>query len=94
MKPSIGRKIWFHPAGEQIGDQPLDATIVYVHSDTLINISAHDKHGNQFPVQQVRLVAPGTKPGDPGENWCEWMPYQIQQAGNVEANKVADLLKK
>ena len=40
MKPSIGRVVWFFPAGHHKGDQPNSAQIAFVHSDTCINVGA------------------------------------------------------
>ena len=80
ISPTIGRVVWFHPAGEQIGDQPHAALVVYVHNDRLINVAAFDKHGNSYACQQVRLVQEGETRPSQGENYAEWIPYQIGQA--------------
>jgi hypothetical protein len=98
ITPTIGRRVWFHPSGEQEGDQPLDAGIAYVHNDDLINISYSDKFGNMASAQQIQLWHGENEADRPiGEAYCEWMPYQRQQAEKSvpsdSKSKVADLLK-
>lgn len=86
--PSVGRKVWFRlngaGAGLNIktnGDQPVDATIVYVHSNTAINIAGFDHEGTPFKATLVPII--DSVRGDPKPTagiYCEWMPYQVGQA--------------
>jgi hypothetical protein len=83
ITPTIGRKIWFHPAINFDGacsdpSQPLDASIAYVHSPTLINISFADQNGKMYNATSVRLWDGEGQP--PSSYYCEWMPYQVNQA--------------
>ncbi|HHA2676627.1 TPA: Gp49 family protein [Stenotrophomonas maltophilia] len=94
IKPSVGRKVWFYPgggmwpAGMQVfpasdydagRPQPLDATIVYVHTDRLVSLRVIDHAGHAFPVRSVQLVQPGDEACGTGHR-AEWMPYQVGQA--------------
>lgn len=98
--PSVGRKVWYRPCendlkgpvpmavlGSIAADtaQPLDATIVAVHSDRMVNVLVKDAYGRQFPVLSVTLLQPGDCPavdgkGRPCGRYVEWMPFQVSQA--------------
>lgn len=85
MKPSIGRVVWFFPAGHHKGDQPNSAQIAFVHSDTCINVGALNANGESYAKTSVRLLAPDepapfNEHGQATENFAQWMPYQVQQA--------------
>lgn len=95
--PTVGRKVWFRagggiwPAGMQVFPgtdydcgvpQPLDATIVYVHNDRLVNLRVIDHAGHAFPVRDVQLVQPGDQCCGGGHR-AEWMPFQVKQAGKA-----------
>lgn len=95
ITPTVGRKVWFRPNGatnlqipwsaisEMITvvspDQPLDATVVYVWHDRLVNLFILDQYGNQFVAQRVQLLQPGETAPD-SCYYAEWMPYQVQAA--------------
>ena len=87
--PTVGRKVWFWPSKEALrdgfhsdGKQPCDASICFVHSNWLVNISYADQCGDMHSMTAVTLV----QPGEPrvarltGDCFCEWMPYQIDKA--------------
>jgi hypothetical protein len=89
IKPTIGRKVWFHPNGMKesaagkpvdvfVKEQPLDATVVCVWGDRLVNLGVID-HGGA--VHSIRSC-PFRHPNDPvpGGYYCEWMPFQTGQA--------------
>lgn len=87
IKPTIGRKVWFrlNRVGLSLGKlvshnplEPMDATVVYVWSDRLVNLDVVDHDGNHMPVTSVQLVQKGDL--QPECNYCEWMPYQVGQA--------------
>jgi len=83
IKPSIGRKVWFWPAGfrgvKVMSDlQACDATIVYVWSDNMVNLLVTDHNGASISMPSVRLRQ-GKEPAPPG-CYAEWMPFQLGQA--------------
>jgi len=91
ITPTIGRKVWYWPSKEMLAahgvkmsqvdpDQPLDATVVLVHTDRMVNLSAHDHMGNHCPLTSVVLRQPSDP--KPQGDYCEWMPYQVKQAGD------------
>ncbi|HHA2772106.1 TPA: Gp49 family protein [Stenotrophomonas maltophilia] len=97
IKPSVGRKVWFFldphrsmPAGMvktmAIGEeqQPMDATVIYVHDDHCVNLLVTDHHGGLFPFQRVQLIQPGDQAFAAGHR-AEWMPYQVGQAKKAGA---------
>jgi hypothetical protein len=90
MKPTIGRKVWFRLNGASIGepgtkqpeefvkDQAMDATIVCVWGDTMVNLSVTDHGGTVHSIRSVTLRREGELA--PQGMYCEWMPYQLGQA--------------
>lgn len=91
IKPTVGRKVWYRPtAFDKSGpggmhaalDQPLDATVVYVHSDRMVNLLVVDHMGRSFPKTSVQLLQEGDTPPavTGGGGYAEWMPYQQGQA--------------
>lgn len=92
IAPEPGRVVHFHPQqGDPIhgSDQPLAATVAYVHNDRLINIGLLDQRGVHHSRTRVILVQPGDElpKGDYGlvASYCSWMPYQVGQAKKHEA---------
>ena len=90
IKPTIGRKVWFYAGGAVLpgawttyksGDetQPMDATVVYVHGDRMVNLAVLDHAGEPHAVRSVHLVQPGDE-AVPNGMRAEWMPYQVGQA--------------
>ncbi len=94
IKPTIGRKVWFRPNGTTnlpvpgkdtggrlavISDQPLDATVTYVWSDRMVNLSVLDHYGNPFIATSVTMLQPDDVAPTAGF-YAEWMPYQTGQA--------------
>lgn len=84
--PTVGRVVWFRPSRNAatpgfVGnpDQPCAATVAYVHSPSLVNLSVTDHNGNQHPVCSVPLIQQA-EPAPESGFYCEWMPYQIGQA--------------
>jgi hypothetical protein len=78
IKPTIGRKVWFHPVLHEFAgaysdpSQPLDATVVYVWSDTMVNLRFSDQNGRQFSATSVFLwQGVGSRPAS--GCYCEWM---------------------
>ena len=65
--------------------QPLDATVLAVWGDRMINVTIRDAYGKVFNKTSVTLLQPGDEPpkdadGNHVGGYCEWMPYQTAQA--------------
>lgn len=98
IKPTVGRKVWYRPSNDDqlgptpmvvSGNQPLDATIISVWDDRVVNLLVTDVVGRQFPVLSVRLLQGDDKPhldreGKPSGRYAEWMPYQKAQVETVK----------
>lgn len=88
IEPNIGRRVWFWPAknsgatGFICHDEavPMDAGIVFVHSDRCVNLDVCDHAGNHHAFTSVYLDQGDDCPRDPDAARCEWMPYQKGQA--------------
>lgn len=81
ITPTVGRVVLFHQAVPH--DQPYAATIAYVHSDRMVNLSVVDHSGVQFGTTSVPLLQDGDPVPENGY-YCEWMPYQKGQAAKAE----------
>lgn len=89
ITPTVGRVVWYYPAGRSKDEQPCAATIAYVHDDNLINIGYWPSEGPPAWDKNVLLVQDENSYGNPdGGGWCCWMPYQK----NVAAGKVDPVL--
>lgn len=98
ITPTVGRKVWYRPsAHDKTGPipmtcqsgQPLDATVVCVHGDRMVNLVIFDVYGKQFNKTSVTLLQDDDKPatnneGDVIGGYAEWMPYQQGQAKKAE----------
>ena len=89
--PTVGRKVWYSPSdsemeGTKFGEQPFDATIVYVHNDRLVNLLVTDHDGFQYRVSNAPLLQYGDAP-HPSGGHCYWMPYQTGQAAKAPEPK-------
>jgi len=101
--PTVGRKVWYRPSPADkmgtfpmltAGDQPLDATIIAVWSDRMVNVLVTDTMGKQFPVLSCTLLQEGDEPakdiqGNPVGRYVEWRPYQKGQAAKHDAEQQA-----
>jgi len=90
IPPTPGRVVWYYPSQHEIDakqiaiydqGQPLAATVAYVFSDRLVNLSVVDQAGAQFRRTSVQLLqeddpVPHTSEGP----YAAWMPYQLGQA--------------
>lgn len=80
--PTIGRNVWYFPSEEDLkkagmvkrGDQAFDAHVVYVWSDTCVNLKVFDHDGTDFERTSVPINVEGASPH------AEWMPWQLEQA--------------
>lgn len=84
MTPSIGRVVWYYPAGGS--EQPWPALISKVHAGNTINVGGFRPDGTPFDAQEIPLCLPAENPYA-GVSHCTWMPYQVgaaaEQAGKV-----------
>lgn len=90
--PTVGRKVWYWPRDTDgmvnIDEDPHDATIVGVLSNTCVNLACHDAEGRHYVVRSV-LLWQDTEGLHlelrPSEGFAEWMPYQTGQAAKAAA---------
>lgn len=100
IKPTVGRKVWYRPSNfDRQGPgamtvstgQPLDATVIAVWGDRMVNVLVTDILGKQFAKLSVPLFQDGddesvkNASGEGGGGYAEWMPYQTTQANKEEA---------
>ena len=92
ITPTVGRKVWYRPCpndlvgpvpmtvvGHADSRQPLDATVIAVFGDRMVNLLVTDACGKQFPVLSATLLQDGDLIPANGR-YAEWMPYQKTQA--------------
>lgn len=103
IKPTVGRKVWYRPCANDLkgpmviagslesgNSQPLDATIIAVWGDRMVNVLVTDTMGHQFPVLSCTLIQEGDEPAKDADGkvigrYVEWMPYQTGQAKAQQA---------
>lgn len=90
--PTVGRVVLYIPDDYDIeirgmkrrGEQPFKADVVYVHSDTCVNLRVYDHDGHGYARTSVAINVEGASPR------AEWMAYQkAVAAGEVPATKHA-----
>lgn len=81
QKPRSGAEMVTARAFPQVSDpaKPLDATVVHVWNDRMVNLQILDHSGNPFIATSVTLLQEGDTPPQFGF-YAEWMPYQLGQA--------------
>jgi hypothetical protein len=79
IPPTVGRKVWFRKYGADLEGQPEDATIVYVHSDHMVNLFVVSPNGEPRGETSIPLVHEGEERPESG-HFAEWMPFQKGQA--------------
>ena len=103
IEPTIGRKVWYIPSLydrglmqpqpatiiRSNGELPCDASICYVHSSRMVNLSVVDHNGTLHAKPSVHLLQEGDEPLPEGMAHAVWMPYQISQGAKAEV-KVDD----
>jgi hypothetical protein len=85
--PTIGRVVWYFPSDDDLsklgmnkhGEQPFDAHVIYVWSETCVNLVVFDHEGYMFAKTSVPINLEGQSPH------AEWMPYQREQAAKHAA---------
>lgn len=104
ITPTVGRKVWYRPSRNDLtgplpmamqgnpdfNPQPLDATVLAVHGDRLVNVLVLDVYGKPFAKTSVKLIqegddTPKMTDGAEAYGYVEWMPYQAAQAKKHEA---------
>lgn len=92
IKPTVGRVVWYTPHVDSDArwdkEQPLSASIAYVHGDRCVNIAYIDQAGVSHPSTSVKLLQDGDAKPESG-CYCEWMPYQKGQAAKTEQLEAA-----
>ena len=94
IPPTIGREVWFQPNGTKpvadgkpiyiFADQPLDATVVCVWGDRIVNLTVADHGGQVHAFRSVTLRQDGD--AVPIGHYCEWMPHQAAKAKQASAS--------
>jgi hypothetical protein len=88
IKPTVGRVVLYFPSDDDrtqgmdvLSDAPCDAHVVFVHSDTSVNLVVFDHEGGKFSRRKVPINIERFT----GTPRAEWMPYQVGQAAKHEA---------
>lgn len=106
ITPVVGDKLWYiadltdqRDGMKVVYDgqrrkQPMDATVVAVWDDRMVNLVVHDGIGRPFAKKGVRLLQDAdTPPRDPSGAYpighATWKPSQKAQALRVAANDAA-----
>ena len=78
IKPSVGRKLHYWPTFKDVSlmtkahnDQPCDATVIYVWSDTCVNLQIFDHGGGLHFRESVRVMQSGEEL-PPHGGYAEW----------------------
>lgn len=98
ITPTVGRKVWLRLNGHTVEGltandtfTPMDATVVYVWNDRMVNLAARDHNGVPFSITSVPLLQEGDlAPRDVA--YCEWMPHQKSQAEKAAEPAEGDFL--
>lgn len=100
VKPTVGRRLWYwpgfedrnalapmHPVDHPNGvPQPFDAGVLFVWSDTAVNLQITDHHGGIWFREKVRILTPGEDHNESDAlGVAQWMPYQAKQAEKDKA---------
>lgn len=91
ISPTVGRKVHFYPNGFQPHsnpyainiDDPMDADVVFVWGDRMVNVTVRDHIGQVHAFTSVTLRQPDDDSPEHGNPYVEWMPYQAEQARQV-----------
>jgi len=102
ITPTVGRKVWYRPSAFDmqgpdamvcVTGQPLDATVIAVWGDRMVNLLVIDIMGKVIPQLSITLVQEcdltpmqgvQDKDGNPTPGgYAEWMPYQTKQAAKA-----------
>lgn len=94
ISPTNGRIVWYTPPTystliefPENGGKPLAAIVVHVWHDRMVNLAVFNSNGLLCPKTSVRLLQDSDL-ADALGGYCEWMPYQIDQAKKNETAHV------
>lgn len=97
ITPTVGRKVWLRLNGRTVEGltandtfTPMDATVVYVWNDRMVNLAARDHNGSPFSITSVPLLQEGDL-APRHTAYCEWMPYQKSVAGQDATSHLTKL---
>jgi hypothetical protein len=101
IKPSVGRVVLYWPSANdrEVGmvvmdsTQPFSASVAFVHSDRMVNLTVSDHRGGVYIREGIQLVQNDgdDKPLMEGQAHAEWMPYQQAQAAkHAEPPKIGE----
>lgn len=87
IAPSVGRKVHFYPGNVQFHSKPhcinpavpMDATVVFVWSDRMVNLQVVDHIGQVHALTSITLRQPDDVIAE-GAAYAEWMPFQVGQS--------------
>jgi hypothetical protein len=74
IKPTVGRIVLVHRMQTEDDSQPEAARIVFVNSDTSINVVGESKSGAHFFIANLHLRQEEHE--QPPWPFADWMPYQ------------------
>lgn len=92
IQPTVGRIVWYWPTAYDLAqgmfaypgsDQPMAATVAFVHSDRMVNLSVVDHNGQPIDKRSVTLLQEGDVVRDHA-GYAEWMPFQKGQAAKTD----------
>jgi hypothetical protein len=95
IKPTNGRIVWFtpgrydeelYPVWVKYGPTPWAAQVCWVWGDQCVNLLVTAPDGSAWKRTSVFLRQDGDAIID-GQQYAEWMPYQVGQAKKHEAEK-------
>lgn len=92
ITPTIGRKVWYwttNASRVRNSTQGIDATVIFIGDDDLVDLQCVDHHGEPFIAQNIVLgdyLDEGDPPVHGVDNFATWMPYQMGQAKKEAAS--------
>ncbi len=103
ITPTVGRKMWFFaqdasqpkkgdgPPPQMLDNKvPMDATVIYVWSPSLVNLRVTDHAGNVFTRTSVPVADHDESYEHGVQQVACWMPYQSGQAAKQAAGGPPD----
>ena len=86
--PTIGRKVWYwgtDAGSAQDPKQAFDATVIFVHNPTCVNLAVTNHGGTSSTANSVQLLDYSDDFHGSAVAHATWMPYQQQQAAKATA---------
>ena len=85
IQPTVGRVVWYWPAGVAHTEPPLAAMVAKVWSDTMVNLAVFDANGHAHGGYTSVLLIQDDAAVPSGGFYATWMPYQKGQAARTDA---------